>query len=64
MLQKIEQDILTLRNKMETAVKAAHAEAMQAHTRVLDVRQGMRPLMDALQASVAQARADYEYVKG
>lgn len=64
-LAKVEQDILTLRTQTEVAAKAAYAAAMQAHARVLAVRQGgMRRQMDALQALVAQARADFELVKG
>jgi DNA-binding helix-hairpin-helix protein with protein kinase domain len=63
-IAKVEQDILALRSKTEAAAKAAYAEATQAHTRVLAVRQGMRPQMDALQAAVAQARTDYQFVKG
>jgi DNA-binding helix-hairpin-helix protein with protein kinase domain len=63
-IAKVEQDILALRNKTHAAAKAAHAEAMRAHARVLAVRQGMRRQMDALHAAVAQARADYQYVKG
>jgi DNA-binding helix-hairpin-helix protein with protein kinase domain len=61
---KIEQDILAFRTKTEVAVKAAHAEALQAHARILAVRQGMQAQMNSLQAAVAQARADYEFVKG
>jgi DNA-binding helix-hairpin-helix protein with protein kinase domain len=60
---KIEQDILALRTKTEVAVKAAHAEALQAHARILAVRQAMRPQMNALQAAAAQARVDYEFVR-
>lgn len=59
----VEQEILTVRTKTAAAAKAAFAEVMQVHARVLVVRQGMRPQMDALQAAVAQARADYEFVK-
>jgi DNA-binding helix-hairpin-helix protein with protein kinase domain len=61
---KIEQDILASRTKNEVAAKAAHAEALQAHARILGIRQGMRPQIDSLQTAVAQARADYEFVKG
>ena len=63
-IARVEQDILTLRTKTEAAAKAACAEAMQTHARILAARPGMRPQMDALQAAVAQARADYEFVKG
>lgn len=63
-IAKVEQEILALSAKTRTAATAAYAEAMQAHGRVLAVRQGMRPQMDALQAKVAQARADYNFVKG
>jgi hypothetical protein len=61
---KIEQDILVFRTKTEIAVKAAYAEALEAHARILAVRQWMRPQMNSLQAAVAQARVDHEYVKG
>jgi DNA-binding helix-hairpin-helix protein with protein kinase domain len=61
---KIEQDILALRTKTEVAVKAAQADALQSHARILAVRQGMRPQMNALQSAVAQARVDYEFVRG
>jgi DNA-binding helix-hairpin-helix protein with protein kinase domain len=63
-IARVEQDILTLRTKTEAAAKAAYAEATQVHARILAARQEMRPQMDALQAAVAQARADYELVKG
>jgi len=63
-IAKVERDILALRSKTEVAAEAAYTEVLQAHARVLAVRQGMRPQMNALQAAVAQARADYEFVKG
>jgi DNA-binding helix-hairpin-helix protein with protein kinase domain len=62
-IAKVEQDIVTLRNKTAAAAKAAHAEAMQAHARVIAARNTMRSQMDTLQAAVAQARADWEFVK-
>jgi DNA-binding helix-hairpin-helix protein with protein kinase domain len=61
---KIEQDILALSTKTEAALMDAHTKATQAHARVLAVRQDLRRQMDALQAAVAQARADYEFVAG
>jgi DNA-binding helix-hairpin-helix protein with protein kinase domain len=63
-VSKIEQDIVAFRNKTEEAAKVAHAEAFQVHGRILAIRQGLRPQMNALQAAVAQARADYEFAKG
>ncbi len=59
---KVEQDVLLLRSKAESSAKAAHTEAMQAHARITVVRQTLRSQLDALQAALAQARADYEYV--
>jgi hypothetical protein len=61
---RVEQDILALRTRTEAAARAAHGEATQAHARTLALRQAMRPQMDALQASVAQARVDYRFIKG
>jgi len=61
-IAKVEQDILALRTKTETEAKAAHAAAMQAHARITAIRQMMRPQLDALQRTLAQARADYEYI--
>jgi DNA-binding helix-hairpin-helix protein with protein kinase domain len=63
-IARVEQDILTLRTKTEASARAAYAEATQAHARILAARQEMRSQMDALQAAGAQARADYEFVKG
>jgi DNA-binding helix-hairpin-helix protein with protein kinase domain len=63
-IAKVERDILALRGKTEVAAKAAYTEALQAHAKVVAIRKGMQPQMNALQAAVAQARADYEYVKG
>jgi hypothetical protein len=63
-IAKVEQDILSLRTKTEAAAKAAHLEAMQIHTRIMALRQNMRPKMEGLQLAVSQARADYEFVKG
>jgi DNA-binding helix-hairpin-helix protein with protein kinase domain len=63
-IAQVEQYIMNLRLKKEVAAKAAYAEALQAHARILAVRQTLRPQLDALQAAVAQARVDYEYVKG
>jgi DNA-binding helix-hairpin-helix protein with protein kinase domain len=63
-IAKVEGDILALRTRAEVAAKAAHAEVLQAHAHVLAVRQGMTPQLNALQVAVAQARADYEFVKG
>jgi DNA-binding helix-hairpin-helix protein with protein kinase domain len=63
-IAKVEQDLLSLRTKTEAAAKAAHLEAMQIHTRIMALRQNMRPKMEGLQLAVSQARADYEFVKG
>lgn len=63
-IARVEQDILTLRTKSEAAARAAYAEATQAHARILAARRKMQPQLDALQAAVAQARTDYEFVKG
>jgi DNA-binding helix-hairpin-helix protein with protein kinase domain len=62
-IAKVEQDILSQRVKLEAAAKAAYAEALQAHTRIISVRTGLRPQLENLQALVACARADYEYVR-
>lgn len=61
-IAKVEQDILLLRSKTENLAKEAHGEAMQAHARITAIRQTVRPQLDALQAALAQARADYEFV--
>ena len=63
-IAKVEQDIQTLRTKTETAAKAAYADAMQSHARILAMRKSMLPKMEGLQATVTQARVDYEFVKG
>jgi DNA-binding helix-hairpin-helix protein with protein kinase domain len=62
-IAKVEQNILALRVKLETGTKAASVEAFQAHARILSIRQAMRPQMEALQAAVAQARVDYDFVR-
>src|SRR5206468_8447379 len=59
---KVEQELLASRNKAESAAKAAYAEALQAHARILALRQTGRPKMDELQNEVAQARVDYDFV--
>jgi DNA-binding helix-hairpin-helix protein with protein kinase domain len=59
---KVEQDILALKNKAEGAARAAYAEALQAHARILAIRQTGRLKMEELQKEVAQARADYDFV--
>ena len=63
-IAKVEQEILNLRTKTASAAKAAYAKAVQIHARILAIRTAMRPQVEALQVSVAQARADYEFVKG
>jgi DNA-binding helix-hairpin-helix protein with protein kinase domain len=60
----VEQQFQTLRLKAEAAAKSAHAEALQAHARVLAIRQSGRAQMDALQGAVAQAKADLDFVRG
>jgi DNA-binding helix-hairpin-helix protein with protein kinase domain len=61
---KVEQEILAFRTKTELSLKEKHKEALQAHARIQAVRQTQRQNMERLQAAVAQARADIEYVKG
>ncbi len=61
-IAKVEQDILALRTKAETEAKAAHVAAMQAHARITAIRQTMRPQLNALRATLAQAQEDYQYV--
>jgi DNA-binding helix-hairpin-helix protein with protein kinase domain len=63
-IAKVEQQILALKSKAESAAKTAYAEALQAHARVLAIRQAGRRKMDELQNEVAQARADYDFVSG
>lgn len=63
-IAKVEQDMLSLRIKTEAAAKSAYIEARQAHARIMAARQSMRPQMDALRAGVAQARTNYDFVKG
>jgi hypothetical protein len=63
-IAKVEQDIQTLRTKIRAAAKTAFDEAVQTHARTLANRRTMRPQMGSLQAAVAQARADYDFVKG
>jgi DNA-binding helix-hairpin-helix protein with protein kinase domain len=63
-IAKIEQEILALRSKVEGAAKTTYAEALQAHARILAIRQSGRRKMDELQNEVAQARADYDFVSG
>jgi DNA-binding helix-hairpin-helix protein with protein kinase domain len=63
-IARVEHDILTLRGKTEATAQATFSEVLQAHARVLATRHAMRSQMDALQAAVAQARADYTFVKG
>jgi DNA-binding helix-hairpin-helix protein with protein kinase domain len=60
----VEQQFQTLRLKAEAAAKSAHADTLQAHARVLAIRQSGRPQMDALQGAVAQAKADLDFVRG
>jgi len=61
---RVEQEMLVLRSKAESAAKAAYAEALQAHARVLAIRQtGLSKIVEA-QNVVAQARADYDFVSG
>jgi DNA-binding helix-hairpin-helix protein with protein kinase domain len=61
---KVEQQFQTLRLQAEAAAKSAHAEALQAHARVLAIRQSGRPQMHALQVAMAQAKADLDFVRG
>jgi DNA-binding helix-hairpin-helix protein with protein kinase domain len=61
---KVEQQFQTLRLQAEAAAKLAHAEALQTHARVLSIRQSGRPQMDALQAAMAQAKVDMDFVSG
>jgi len=63
-IAKVERDTLALRGKTEIAAKAAYTEVLQAHAHVLAIRKEMQSQMGALQAAVAQARADYEFVRG
>jgi DNA-binding helix-hairpin-helix protein with protein kinase domain len=60
----VEQQFQTLRLKAEAAAKSAHVEALQAHARVLSIRQSGKDQMDALQGAVAQAKADLDFVRG
>ena len=62
-IAKVEQEFLAVSTRAETAAKAAHAEALQAHRRILSVRERCRHRMETLQAAVAQARANYNCVK-
>jgi DNA-binding helix-hairpin-helix protein with protein kinase domain len=61
---KVEEQFQTLRLQAEAAAKLAHAEAFQAHARILATRQSGRPQLDALQAALAQAKADLDFVRG
>jgi hypothetical protein len=61
---KVEQEMLALRNKAESAAKTAYAEALQAHARILAIRQTGRRKMEEAQNAVAQGRADYDFVSG
>lgn len=63
-ITKVEQQILSTRSKTEASIKTAYAEAVQMHGRIVVTRKTMRAQMDTLQTAVAQARADYEFVKG
>lgn len=60
---KVEQDILSLRTRIEATARVAYSEAMESHTRIMTFRQNLRPHIESLQFAVAQARADYEFVK-
>jgi DNA-binding helix-hairpin-helix protein with protein kinase domain len=61
---QVEQQLQTLRGKMETAAKLAFSEVMQAHARILSIRTTGLQQMIALQDAVTQAKVDYEFVKG
>ena len=63
-IAKVEQEMLALRSKAESVAKAAYAEALQAHARVLAIRQTGRARVVEAQNVVAQARADYDFVSG
>ena len=60
----VEQQFQTLRLKAEAAAKSAHGETLQAHARVLAIRQSGRPQLEALQGAMAQAKADLDFVRG
>jgi hypothetical protein len=59
----VEQLHQTMRLKAEAAAKSAHVEALQAHARVLSIRQSGKAQMDALKGAVAQAKADLDFVR-
>ncbi|MFB6414374.1 helix-hairpin-helix domain-containing protein [Bradyrhizobium tunisiense] len=60
----VEQQFQTLRLKAEAALKSALAEALQAHARILSIRQSGRAQLDLLQSALAQAKADLDFVRG
>jgi DNA-binding helix-hairpin-helix protein with protein kinase domain len=60
----VEQHFQTVRLKVEAAAKTAHAETLQAHARVLAIRQSGRSQLDLLQSVLAQAKADLDFVRG
>jgi DNA-binding helix-hairpin-helix protein with protein kinase domain len=60
---KVEQEILTLRNQILTSLLASHTKALQAHAEVMRTRQSMKGPIEELVQKLAQARADYNFVK-
>jgi DNA-binding helix-hairpin-helix protein with protein kinase domain len=61
---KVEQQIETRRGELEAWAKLAYSGALQAHARIVAVRQSGRLRMEALAVQLAQAKVDYEYVRG
>jgi DNA-binding helix-hairpin-helix protein with protein kinase domain len=62
-ISKVEQEILTLRNQTLVSLLASHTRAVQVHAEVLRTRQLMKGPVEDLVQKLAQARADYNFVK-
>lgn len=61
---KVEQEIQTLRNQIYVSLQASHTRVIQAHAEVLRTRQAIKGTVEELAEKLAQARADYKFVKG
>jgi DNA-binding helix-hairpin-helix protein with protein kinase domain len=63
-VEKVEQDILKERRKLEQGARAAHAELSHLRTRIITTRTQMRGPVEAAYRAHLQAAADYKAVGG
>jgi DNA-binding helix-hairpin-helix protein with protein kinase domain len=63
-VEKVEQDILTERRKLEQAARTGHSELSQLRARILTARTQMRGPVEAAYRAHLQATADYKAIGG